>query len=73
MYENEKGKKERFHNEGAAKGYIPLAVLCAGRRTDIYIQLHTHVRRPAGIPQIQCQSGDMGKPLGGAFLFAPLL
>ena len=45
MYENEKGKKERFHNEGAAKGYIPLAVLCAGRRTDIYIQLHTQDRK----------------------------
>ena len=68
-YENEKGEKERIHNEGAEEGHISLAVLCPGCCIDIYIQLHTYVWCPAGIPAIQCQGGYMGKPLGGAVLF----
>lgn len=68
-YENEKGEKERIHNEGAEEGHISLAVLCPGCCIDIYIQLHTYVWCPAGIPAIQCQGGYMGKPWVGLYYF----
>ena len=69
MHENEKKEKERINNEGIAARYIALAFLHTGRRADFHFQLYSDVRRTAGVPQVQCESGDFGKPVGGTVLF----